>query len=243
MTRTRVSRPRSSVPNQWDADGGWRTEVQLCAIASYGLNNGAKTASAIKNATMTSPKTALLRRKSRRTARRSGVSGTSFAAINLLLTAMSAMSRTQSRIDEDVGDVGKQIEHDVDRRRDEYDALYHRVVAIEDGVDDQLAEARNRENLFREHCTRQERPEFKRAERDDGGQRVAHGMLEDDRAFVEAFCARRPHVIAFEDLQHGAARVTHQDCGDCVTKNESRHNRRGETGALILCEGHVVCFF
>src|SRR6185369_976813 len=240
MTRTRVSRPRSSVPNQWDADGGWRTEVQLCAIGSYGLNNGAKTASTIKNATMANPKTALLRRKSRRKARRSGVSATSFAAINLVLTAMSAMSRTQSRIDKDVGDVGEQIEHDVDGRCDEYDALHHRVVAIEDGVDDQLAEARNRENLFGQHCARQERPEFKRAERDDGGQRVAHGVLEDDGAFVEAFRARRPHVIAFEDLQHGATRVAHQDCRNGVAEDESGHDCRGETGAPILGEGHVA---
>ena len=52
---------------------------------------------------------------------------------------MSAMSRTQARIDEDVSDIGEQIEHDVDGCGDQYDALHYRIVAIENGVDDQLA--------------------------------------------------------------------------------------------------------
>ena len=34
MTRARISRPTSSVPNQCSADGGLRTDVQLCAIGS-----------------------------------------------------------------------------------------------------------------------------------------------------------------------------------------------------------------
>ena len=38
------------------------------------------------------------------------------------------MSGAQPRIDENVSDVGKQIEHDVYSRRDEHDALHDRVI-------------------------------------------------------------------------------------------------------------------
>jgi hypothetical protein len=74
------------------------------------------------------------------------------------------MSGAQPRIDENVSDVGKQIEHDVDSRRDEHDALHDRIISVEDGVDDQFTEAWNGENLFGQDRARKKRSEFDRAQ-------------------------------------------------------------------------------
>jgi hypothetical protein len=114
-------------------DGGLRTKVSFAQWVVR-VSSGAKPAT--KKPTTTSPKTALLRRQSRRAARRRGVSTTSLAAMNFELTATSTMfSGAQSRVDEDIGDIDKQIEHDVDRCCHQNDPFNDGVVAIEDAVE------------------------------------------------------------------------------------------------------------
>ena len=156
-------------------------------------------------------------------------------------SAASVMGYALSRgIDEDIGDVGDQVQRDVDRRRHQHDALHDGVVAVEHGIDDQLAEARNRKNLLGQHRARQQRAEFERAQRDDRRQRVAHGVLEDDRAFGKALGAGGADVIAFQHLQHGAAGVPHQDRGDGVAEHEGRHDGGGEAGAPVFGQRHIA---
>src|SRR6185437_898847 len=117
MTRLRMSRPSSSVPNQCSADGGLRTNDQLVATGSYGAISDANRASRIKLAITASPTTAPLRRNSRRSARRVGLSSSSTAAIGMVERAASVMRLCpQPGIDEDIGDVGDQVQRDVDRR-------------------------------------------------------------------------------------------------------------------------------
>src|SRR6185312_8557203 len=132
MTRLKMSRPSSSVPNQCKADGALRTLVQLCATGSYGVTRGAKIASRMNSTITARPNTAPLRRNSRRVRRRHGVSIVAALASGMRSMVASAMrSAAQPWIDQDVGDIGEQIERDVDRRRDQHDALHDRVVAIE----------------------------------------------------------------------------------------------------------------
>src|SRR5581483_2375779 len=149
MTRASTSRPRSSVPNQCSADGGLRTSDQLVAMGSKGAISGAKTASKRKIARTIRPTTAPLRLNRRRSARRAGLSSSSCApASEALKVASTIASAPQSGIDEDIGDVGDQVQRDVDRRGYQHHALHHGVVAVEHGIDDQLAEAGNGEDLL-----------------------------------------------------------------------------------------------
>src|ERR1700749_5022331 len=98
----------------------------------------------MNTAMTTNPTTAPLRRNSRRKARRAGLSSSSSAAIWIAPSVASVMRlRPQPRVDEHIGDIGDQVQHDVDGRRHQDDALHDGVIAIEHGIDDQLAETRN----------------------------------------------------------------------------------------------------
>src|SRR5438105_6031124 len=124
-----------------------------------------------------SPKTAPLRRASRRSARRVGVSirASRRSAVNAGEYVASAISTPQPWIDEDVKDIGDEIERDVCGGSYQNDSLHDRIVAIEHRVDDELAETRNCEDLLGQHRPREQRAELERAERDHRGERVAHG--------------------------------------------------------------------
>src|SRR5690242_14353596 len=139
-----MSRPRSSVPNQCCIEGGLRTSVQLVAMGSYGESRGANTASTMNIAITTSPTTAPLRRSSRRSARLAGLSSFSEAVIGMEpRTASLMLSIPQPWIDENIGDIGNEVQRNVDGSGHQHDALHHGVVAIENGIDDQLSEPRD----------------------------------------------------------------------------------------------------
>src|SRR5271165_1442826 len=143
MRRENTSRPTSSVPNQCASEGALRTVAQLCAVGSYGAMTGASKARSANSTMSSSPKTAALRMNRRRTARTRGLSAFSVRAVRNRSSSpvVSPMSGPQPRIDQNAGDVGQQIEHDVDRRRHQDDALDDGIIAVEHGIDDQLAES------------------------------------------------------------------------------------------------------
>src|SRR5581483_2635539 len=66
MMRDSWSRPSSSVPNQWAADGPCVVWRRSCAWGSWGDTSGARMASRNTTATMARPMTASLLRKKRR---------------------------------------------------------------------------------------------------------------------------------------------------------------------------------
>src|SRR5258708_6542717 len=168
MMRASTSRPISSVPNQCARLGGLRTNDQFVAIGSYGLISGAKTAMATKNSTTTAPTMAPRRLTRRRTARRQGCDSGVAAAVVSIAVAVMTVSRAQPRVDEEIGDIGEQVEEDIRGRGEQDDALHHGVVAIEHRVDDKLAEAGDREDLLGQDGAGEQLAELERAERHDG---------------------------------------------------------------------------
>ena len=70
-----------------------------------------------------------------------------------------------------------EVEEHVERGGDEDDALHDGVVAVEHAVDEELAEARDGEDLLGQHRAREQAAELDGAERDDRDQRVAQRVL------------------------------------------------------------------
>src|SRR5919201_4483462 len=112
--------------------------------------SGATTATRMNATTTASPSTALRRCRNRRQARPAGLSSAPNSSTAIVAIAMGHLARRcwspssqfpEPWIDEDVSDVGEQIEEDVGRRRNQRHALHHRIIAVEDAVDDQLPEA------------------------------------------------------------------------------------------------------
>src|SRR5947209_12154411 len=130
-------------------------------------------ATATKNSTTTAPSMAPRRLTRRRSARRQGAASGGAAVAVSIVVAVMTVSRAQARVDEEIGEVGEQVEQDIRRRGEEHDALHHRVVAVEHGIDDELAEAGNGEDLLGEHRAGEQLAEFEGSERDDGNEGVA----------------------------------------------------------------------
>src|SRR5690348_16953030 len=118
----------------------------------------------MKNTTTPRPIIAPRRRARRFSARRPGEVRVATARTSAVTVVMrtDAVSRgvPQPRVDEEVGEIGDEIERDVRRRGAKHHALHDGVIAIEYRVDDELAEAGDREHLLGQHRAREKRAEF-----------------------------------------------------------------------------------
>ena len=73
-----------------------------------------------------------------------------------------------------------------------------RIVAVEDGIDDEFAEAGDREDLFGEDGAGEQGAEFEGAEGDDRDEGVAQRVVEDDGPFAQAFGTGGADIVLFE---------------------------------------------
>src|SRR3546814_2935853 len=77
-----------------------------------------------------------------------------------------------ARVDQEIEHVGHQVDQDDAHRGAEHHALHDRIVAREYGIDDELAEAGDGEDLLGQHSTAQELAEQQRAQRHHRQQRI-----------------------------------------------------------------------
>src|SRR2546426_10019121 len=120
MTREKMSRPNSSVPNGCARDGASNWLVNACSIGSKGASAGANAAAATTPVTMIAPATKLECANSRRherAARRRDVRRATVPA-----EAISLVPDPPIQIDEEHAD--KQTGYHEDRGRDEDPPLY-----------------------------------------------------------------------------------------------------------------------
>src|SRR5437773_1759398 len=103
MRRDSTSRPTSSVPSRWTSDGALRTARKSVALGSNGASAGAATAIPMNPTTTANAIEAAGRRRSSR-----------------IIRAAGRASSAESRIREEVEDVGEQIQQDEQRGRDQH---------------------------------------------------------------------------------------------------------------------------
>src|SRR5262249_24011678 len=155
MTRVRMSRPNSSVPKGWARLGGWKRRRIWSLTGSSGASTGAATATSAKPTMMTSPSNVVRTVSSWRTVasryRRPGRAVASPRSLTSpcapVTTLIADSSIPDARIDRDVGDVGEEIDDQVDDRRDEDRSLGDRCVAVADPLDRKLTHPRVREDV------------------------------------------------------------------------------------------------
>src|SRR5688500_13215265 len=137
MIRLSSSRPRLSTPSQCSDDGPGklpgRTSVRSTVVGEYGASSGAKTATTTKNRMSTAPTTAVgLRRSRRRTSRprppaSSSLTATSSAVeADMLIPRPPRSSGAHPGVEDAVGEVDQQVDHDEDRGQEEHAALQDR---------------------------------------------------------------------------------------------------------------------
>src|SRR5690625_695424 len=127
--RLNTDRPYSSVPNQLSLEGGCSRSRRFCCAGGWSAMTGANTAIRTSSTMMMRPSTAMrLRRK-----RRSGGALSS----PLRRTGTPASAITDPRVQQGVGQVHQQVDHDEHHRDEQDGALHERSVLSTDRVDHQ----------------------------------------------------------------------------------------------------------
>ena len=119
MMRDSTSRPSSSAPNQCAALGAARTALQLVASGSYGAIHGAKQREHHEEHDHREA-------EHRAAAAQQAPPRSSLWRDFQFLEDDRGHQTLSLRIDEEVGEVGQQVERDVDRGGEQHHALHHR---------------------------------------------------------------------------------------------------------------------
>src|SRR5437660_7567337 len=101
------------------------------AVGSYGVTQGAKSASSVTTTRIAAPASTSLRRNSLRTMIAAGLR--EGALVTGTPTAMLIRSVLHARIDREVQKVDCQVDENVESRDHQQRALDHRIVATQDG--------------------------------------------------------------------------------------------------------------
>ena len=119
-----------------------------------------------------------------------------------------------------------QVDHQVDQHVDEaeqqHDALDHRIVAAQDRIDGQPAEARDGEHALGHHRAADQQRDADADHGDDRHGGVLQRVHEQDAALAEALGARGADIVLLQHLEHGGAR----DAGDQRDVDEAERDRR-----------------
>src|SRR5687768_15860069 len=126
--RDNTSRPKRSVPSRWPALGGANICAAPTAVGEYGATRSASApARTMRPSTTHAPTNSGLR-----SARR----------------ADAGSATAQPRIERGVEEVHGEVQEHEDGAEEEDDPLHDRVVALEDGVQQEPADARQREDVL-----------------------------------------------------------------------------------------------
>src|SRR5438128_11439413 len=128
-----------SVPSQKSADGGFRRLAGETACGSIVPSHGARNAMATMTMSMTPPTSAVGWRLNASRKRRHG--GDTDLVATGAARAVVLISITYPRMEQHVRKIDRQIEQPVDRGKNQDHALDDGIVAAQDGVDGEAADA------------------------------------------------------------------------------------------------------
>src|SRR5204863_1753612 len=108
-----------------------------------------------------------------------------------------------------VDEVHRQVRQDDDDDDDQVDPLDHRIVALYDGVDEELPHAGDPEDPLDDHGAAGDARHLEAEDRDHRDHRVLEGVLQDHDALAQAFGPGRSHVVVPQHLEQHAPRQPH----------------------------------
>src|SRR6185295_17196236 len=119
--------------------------------------------------------------------------------------AAPSLVETDPRIDEPIEDVDEEIAEDEAHGDQQHDTLHERVVAGEDRVHHQAADAGQREDVLGDDGAADQRAELEPEHGDHRDQGVAQDVTAHHAPLRQALGARRAHVVLGERLQQARA--------------------------------------
>ena len=137
------------------------------------------------------------------------------------------------RIHQPVGEVGQQVGDDNEERVDHHHALQHRVVALVEGADDQLAEARPVEDDLGQHRIADQDAEIESDHGHHRDHRVAERVPPDHDPRRHALRPRRADVILAQHAEHARTRDAHDVGHHDQACNDRRQDQRADAAQGI----------
>src|SRR4051812_46928936 len=202
ITRDHKLRPKLSVPNANSVPGGRNLKRIANLVGSTGAIQGAKAAASRMMPNRPSPK-----RNDRWWSRRfSVIHAGCWCAVGMSALSSSGAApllMAHSRIEQGVANVHPDIDQHEECGDEEQAALNHRIVAIENGLRQQLAHAGNREQRLRHNRAGHQQAHDDAHHRGDRNQRVGQRMLHHHEPFRQTLGARGADVVLPQYLQHG----------------------------------------
>ncbi len=132
--------------------------------------------------------------------------------------------------------VDREVDQDEGEAVDQHDALHQRIVARQNALHDETADARQREHLLDHHRAADRRRQQDADRGDDEDQRVAKRVLGDGLPFAEALGARGPDVVLAEHVEHRRARHAREKADLEQRQHRGGQNQRTQPEHGILHE-------
>src|SRR3989454_7490339 len=240
--RLSTSRPSGSVPNGNAAVGacmriGNPRSFRLNSYGSRGASTGARMA------TTTSPRMIIaltapsgLRRTSRHTAPHTPHSAKGAPSPPCDTAAGAASAVTDSGIKPGVAQVDEQVRHHDHRGEEQHGALDQGVVAQQDGVEHQAADARLQEDELHDHGAPEQHRELLADDRHDRDERVLQRVPHDHGALAHTLGARRADVILPQHLEQRRTRHPHRHRRQPRPDDEGRDEELAQAARGVLPE-------
>ena len=165
-------------------------------------------------------------------------------ATDTAAVAVAARHRGRSipdaRVEHGVEHVDHEIDDDIRAREHEDDALDHRIVAAQDRVDRQAAEARNREHALGDDDAADQQRDADADHRDDRDRGVAQRVPHQHVPGGEALGMRGADVVLAQRLQHRRARDARNQRHVGERERDARQDDVGQPRPEALGERRVA---
>src|SRR5262245_14084317 len=247
MMRLSRSRPSWSVPSGYSQLGRSNVWVWSLAVGLRGASTSAKIATASSTATMATPTSAAVLRRSRRIACTNGDSARSPRPGATIPTGRSAslmepplivrcftvspsftLDMVSSRvsnawIQERIAQVDQQIDHNERERGDEREALHLLVVTGDDGVDSEGAKSRHGEQGLHDDRAADEEADLEPHHGHGRDQGILERVLQHDGPLAQALGPSGRDVLRPDDLEHARTKQPRQKSGPPDAERERGH--------------------
>src|SRR5215217_3235943 len=192
-----VSLPTWSVPNGWPSENIGRLASRMSPPTGAGSD---RIVGPRKHATSIRTITADGIVSSSDWVRRPRRCGSAAAPASSSGAVVSGAAMTHAGVEDRVEQVRDEVREHDDHGEDENDALDHRDVAVRDGLQELLADARQGKDLLDDHRGTDERPEIEPDDREQAEQRVAEGVPDEHAPRADALRLGRRHVVLAQHL-------------------------------------------
>src|SRR4029079_18066109 len=142
-------------------------------------------------------------------------------------------------VEDGVKHIYAQIGEDDDESDQDVNRLDDRVVVGVDRRDVVAAHAGNRIDLLDDDGATNEHRKLQTHDGDNGNERIAEGVADDDDAFAQALGPGGADVVLAQRLEHGGAGEAHDAARQGAAENDGGHGQHLYVGDRVIGKGDV----